>query len=234
MVIIDRWYQLIALVRIKFITKMVFVWWNNVITFYRHLIGRWGLLILAALFLYYIYDLLFVYAGTGELGLLRYIGLLGDYLPLIELARAIFIAIFFGIVLLVARPSKLPKTWEYYSKYPWFLLVCGIGGALWVLSHGFSPRVPIALELYFIFAGLFLLDAAAGFSEIIKALVVLPLKFFVYNLPAFLFLYPLFLIARLAPAFMYMLLCFPPLVILCSILYTISVNNGYADYYGER
>lgn len=233
MVIIDRWYQLIALVRIKFITKMVFVWWNNVIAFYRHLVMWWGWLVLAAFGLYYIYDVMAAYAGTGERGIMRYIVLLSDYLLPIEVARAVFIAIFFGLVILIIRPSKLPKRWEYYAKYLWFLFVCGISGFSWISFFHFSPRVPAYLELYLIFAGLFLLDAAAGFFEVLRSLTVLPLRFFVYNLPVFFVLYPLLWIAGWVPAFIYIVALLPGITIFCTMLYTISVNNGYVDYYGE-
>lgn len=188
-VIVQSWRDALLLCLPKNFSLLLLVTINNAIRTYRHLVVYFGWLMVLLIATHQFFLSSF----------LPYIGISPEMLDHVSHTLQIVVAsVWLTAVYLCARPSVLPKSFEYFSQYLFYIpyIICWIALVLWTHTYIFMPlvgRMPIALAvldwliwLYAIgvalFFPLFLLDAPISVINAIKA-VRRALLMSWYNLP---------------------------------------------------
>lgn len=240
MTIITTWHHLIIRMKPAFIMKLASVWWKNSIELFKILTKKWWpllIVLLAAYSGYLRFFLKLILPGNGLAHLL-----------IVRFATGVLTSITLGMwlaaLILTVHPSIFPKTKDYYRPHlVYFLcatvLVAGTYLYFITLPIGFfptssscpEPKYCALAQLYLIFSSFFLLDAHMAIDEYIRALTLLPIKLLIFNLPITVLLYLLLITVNWAPAALSILLLAPLFIVLCGIVYKLTINSNYADYY---
>lgn len=242
MTIFDKWVQLAARMKPQFITKLAFVLKKNAHGLFTILIKQWWPLILLLIAAYTEYLRRFFNAIMVGNGLSHLLTAKFATTILFGLAIGMWVA----VVIISAHPSKFPKKEFYRTHLLLFLCITILVTTTYLyyiaLPIGFfptssaypTPRYSAFAELYLIFSCFFLLDAHVSVNEYLRALFVLPIKLLLFNLPIAI---PLYLILILLHAILpiFSLLIFVPFFItICEIVYKLTINNNYEDYYPDK
>lgn len=185
----QSWRDALLLLLPKNFSLLFLVTLNNAIRTYRHLVIYfwWLMLLLIATHQFFLSSWL-PYIGISP-------EIIGNISGTLQILAA---SIWFAAVYLCARPSVLPKGFEYFSQYFLYIpfIICWIALILWTHTYIFMPfvgKMPIALAvldwiiwLYAIgvalFFPFFLLDAPINMGNAVKA-VRRALLMSWYNLP---------------------------------------------------
>lgn len=240
MTILMTWYHLITRMKPDFIMKLASVWWKNSIELCKTMIKKWWPLLIVLLAAYSGYLRIFLNLIMTGKGL--------AHLLMVRFATGILASIILGmwlsILVIMTHPSIFPKAKDYYrSHLLYFLcataLVAGTYLYFIALPIGFfptstscpEPKYCALAQLYIIFSSFFVLDAHHSISEYLRALTILPIKLLIFNLPITVLLYLLLITINWAPTALSILLLTPLFIVLCGIVYKLTINSNYADYY---
>lgn len=163
----------------------------------------------------------------------------------IKIMTAILLGMWLGAILVSAHPSMLPKGRDYYRQHFGIFTLITVIVTLSYLNIPLrmgpitfntypNPWLLSLKGLFLIFSCFFLLDAQNSLGDYLRALIVLPIKLSVFNAPLMPILYAILMGMHYVPLLINSYLFIPFFFVICSILYRITVNNNYNDYYGEN
>lgn len=213
-------------------------WWQTSETFFRIMLRDWWPLVIMVMTGYAWF---FNYFIEQLKPIINNLEKSGDFSPLLALILLSPIIIILGFwsaaLLLVAHPSEKAKGKIYYrSHWLFFILVAllaGIAFGLRLMALGeHTVYVPISLivkELFYIFSSFFILSARPSIINYLRAVLILPFKVAVLNLPQILVLFLLLIPLNLLPSGLSVfLVCFfaPLFLVLCGVVYKLAIEKN--------